>query len=233
LQYNQVQPITGSAMPVDLNSSNLFLRNKELTEPGCGQNPVIQIKSLENVSVFNNSSFPFSLYDFSGTPVTKINDVGICGDKTYNDMNAEAAKILYQNAFYKRDGTYSEGMTSEGHPNTKYTDAVDDTSDSIQANLHNQQKYGKMMQQINQNYQQLEQKQIPEFLKTRTILESNNNYDYNGNTLLYLRNKRVPNAKEQYINDINEGYTTQNLVYVLGTISAATLLVLAIMLARE
>lgn len=232
LQYNQVQPITGSAMPVDLNTSNLFMRNKELMEPGCGQNPVVEIKTLENVSVFNNSTFPFSLYDFSGTPVTKINDVGICGDQTYNNMNAEAAKILYQNAFYNRDGTFSEGMTNQGS-NIKYTDAVNDTSDSIQANLINQQKYGQMMQQINQNYQNLSQQQIPEYLKTRAVLESDNNYDYNGNTLLYLRNKRVPNVKEQHINDINEGYTTQNLVYVLGTISAATLLVLAIMLARE
>ena len=262
LQYNQVQPITGSAMPVDLNSSNLFLRNKELKDPGCGQNPVIQIKTLENVSVFNNSSFPFSSYDFSGTPVSKINDVGVCGDKIYNDMNAEAAQILYHNAFYNRNGTFSPSQSTPGQstpgqspsiatgpsqnepftsrenmtnqdPTIKYTDAVNDTSDSIQANLLNQQKYGDLMQKINQNYQQLGQEQIPEYLKTRAVLEGDNNYDYNGNVLLYLRNKRVPNVKEKNINDINEEYTTHNLVYVLGTLTAATLVVLAIMLARE
>ncbi len=245
LQYNQVQPITGSSMPVDLNTSNLFMRNKELMDSGCNKDTDIQIKTLENVSVFNNSLFPFSMYDFSGTPVSKINDVGICGDQKYNDMNAEAVNILYHNAFYNRDGTFSQSMPkpnepftsrepmSNQGPNTKYTDAVNDTSDSIQANLHNQQQYGKMMQKMNQNYHQLEDTKIPEYLKTRTVLENNINYDFNGNTLLYLRNKRVPTAKEQYINDINESYTTQNLVYVLGTISAATLLVLAIMLARE
>jgi len=245
LQYNQIPPIGGSAVTIDQNSSNLFLRNKQLTDPGCGENPVVNIKTLENVAVYNNTTFPFSEYDWSGPPVTKINDVGVCGDHTYHQLNNQAADILYNNAFYKADGSWKpgpaenfqgQGPSSQGpssQSQTKYTDAINDTADSIKASLANQQKYAQMMGQINQNYVNLSQTSIPTFLETRTQMENERNYDYNGNTLLYLRDKRIPTAKEQNISDINESYTTQNLVYMLGTITAATLLVLAILLARE
>jgi hypothetical protein len=224
----------------------LFLRNKQLTDPGCGESPVINIKTLENVSVYNNSSFPFSEYDWSGPPVTKINDVGVCGDDTYKKLNDQAAEILYNNAFYKPNGSWQAGpigssqqanigsSLKEGlEEQSKYTDAVSDTADNIKANLANQTKYATMMEQVNQNYVNLSQTDIPTYLRTRNKMASDRNYDYNGNTLLYLRDKKIPNTQEQSIADINDIYSTQNLVYILGTITAATLLILAIMMARD
>jgi len=117
-------------------------------------------------------------------------------------------------------------------PSVKYTNAMSDTADSIQSTMYNGQQYSKLMKQVNKNYQELSN-EIPEYIATRNRLHDNVNADYNGNTLLYLRTTPVPNAQQKNIMDVSEQGTMQNMVYVLGTITAATLLVFAMILARD
>jgi hypothetical protein len=116
---------------------------------------------------------------------------------------------------------------------TKYTNALSDTRDLANTNLQNEEMYARLQKTINQNYNVLGESKIPNYIETRTIMMDNPNYDYNGNILLYYRNKPIPNGQEKMNLDAIEGYQTQNSLYILGTLTAATLLVLAILIGRE
>ena len=271
--FNQIQPTTGTVSPIDAGSSSLFMRNLQFVEPTCNgissggtvAGPIAQIKSVNNVNDYTNSTFPYSNYLWSNEMVNSVTDIGVCGDAKFRTMSNDAAQILFQNATYKSDGTWTvngqpgqdtqqwsawtSGLASSAEgfqatagnpvtmvapaPATKYTDAISDTADAIQANLYNQQQYAQLMDKISQNYQQLSHQDIPKYENLRNQLNNNVNADFNGNTLLYIRTKPIPTVQQRNIMDINEQSNTQNMVYVLGTMTVATLLVLAILIARE
>jgi hypothetical protein len=192
-----------------------------------------------------NSQFPYSNYDLSLVPITDLSLVGLCGDSTYQNLTNTAKEILFNNTLYnssgswkdnngawKNTGTYSEGFTNTPQP-MKYTSALGDTTDLANTSLQNERIYAKMQKQINSNYNTLADKDIPKYLKTRDIMMNNNNYDYKGNVLLYYNTKPIPNVRQQNISDTKDGYQMQNSLYILGTLTAATLLVFAIIIARE
>lgn len=245
--FNQILPNNTPNNSIDAGSSSLFMRNLQLIDPSCsivgnstpGQGPPIaNINTVNSVNV-NDNSFPYSNYNLSTNTITTNAHLGVCGDASYNLYMNNAAQILYQNTTYNRDGTWinspSEGFQTGSTPlaQTKYTDAINDTSDSIRAGLQNQQQYAQMMQQINSNYSNLAYTDIPAYLKTRSEMENNVNYDFSGNELLYFRNKPIPTTQQQNIIDNNQGAHTQNLQYVLGTLTAAALLVLALIIGQE
>ena len=89
------------------------------------------------------------------------------------------------------------------------------------------------MKSINTKHNELSQNLIPQYRETREIMKNNPIYDYNGESLLYFRNKPIPQLREKRVMDNNEQYVTSKLMLSLGTLSAATLIVFAIMLARE
>lgn len=264
--FNQIQPTTGTVQPVDAGSSSLFMRNLQFVEPTCnGMNsggtvagPIANVKTVANVNAYNNSVFPYSSYTWSPDMISSVTDIGVCGDARFRVMTNDAASILFKNATYSADGTWTvngqagqdtqqwsawQPGTAEGFqtvatvvapgPETKYTDAISDTADAIQANLYNERQYGQLMDAINRKYNQLSQHDIPKYVALRDELNNTYNADFSGNTLLYLRNKPIPTVQEKHIMDIQEQNTSQNLVYVLGTLTVATLLVLAMVIARE
>ena len=85
---------------------------------------------------------------------------------------------------------------------------------------------------MNKNFHKLRNKDIPDYLATKEILKSNKKYDYDGDDL-YFRKKRLPHLMEKKIMDHNQLYLNTKLLYTLGTVTCATLIVLAIILARE
>ena len=89
------------------------------------------------------------------------------------------------------------------------------------------------MESINTKEKELSQNLIPKYRETREIMENNPIYDYKGDSLLDFRNKPIPQVREKRIMDNNQQYVTSQLMLSLGTLSAATLIVFAIMLARE
>ena len=246
-EFNQIAP-SNTINPIDVGSSTLFLRNVQFQQPDCGElnngqsDLVATIKTVNNTDTYN-SSFPYSNYDWSSQPpITTINDIGICGDTQYKGMTNDAAQILFQNAEYNRNGTWTttgpNGQTVESFQTTppvqmKFTDVINDTNNSINANLQNERQYAQMMQQVNQNYVDLSQKDIPNYLAMRKIMNDNPNYDFNGNVLLNYRTKPIPTALQKSILDAKEEGNSQNQIYVLGTLTVATLLVLAIVIGRE
>ena len=226
-----------TTIPIDNNSSSLFLRNYQLDISGsanCGtlERPsnVIPITSVSNYS----TTYQYAHYELSSDTIDDPQQVGVCGSPAYAEKQNDAYNILFKDANYYKDGKWAEGFDSNSNTDKpKYTHAVADTSDAIRINLKNEQIYEHKMKSIDEKQKKLEKHLIPKFRETRTIMENDPKYDYNGDSLLYFRTKPVPNIRERDILDNNEQYVTSQLTLSLGAITAATLIVFAILLARE
>ena len=234
-EFNRVIP-ANSTISIDPNSSSLYMRNYQLDITGsnnCGTlarpSNVIPVNTTNNYS----TNFEYSNYNFDGTNITTPQQIGICGSPAYQKQSNDAYEILYSPATYFTGGTWTESFTSDSQDSSKTTQAIDDTSDAIQTNLGNEEIYANKMESINSNKSQLEHTLIPNYKQTRKIMEGNPIYDYKGDSLLYFRNKPIPQVREKRVMDNNQQYVTSQLMLSLGTLSAATLIVFAIMLARE
>jgi len=127
----------------------------------------------------------------------------------------------------------SVGVTYQRDSSSVITDAMKDTANSIRAGQYNEQQLAKMMKEINSNYTQLTNQKIPKYEETKAILESNPDYDYSGKTLLYYNSQPVPTIDQQRAIDADQGVNAQTPLYVLGSLTAATLLVMALVIGRE
>jgi len=252
--FNQVIP-TGSTA-IDAGSSSLFMRNLQFTQPAeCSPNQTIEVKTLDGTANYS-TSFKYANYNWQNPNVSTLNNIGICGDPKYIQLGNDAAQILYQDATYFHNGAWIPGQAPNARENmstmatlnepgqdkgpgqtipgqtikSKYTDAIGDTADGIRAGLANEQKYAVLMKRVNNNYVDLSQNLIPDYLKLRAEMAENVNYDFKGDELLYFRNKPIPTLQQQSAMDTNQEYITQNLLYILGTLTVVILLVLALIL---
>ena len=230
-EFNRVIP-PNSTISIDPNSSSLYIRNSQIQASGanCGTeirpSNIIPVNSTTNYS----TNFEYSNYTLdTDTEITKPEHVGVCGSPAYHKQQNDARDILFKPSTYSNGGkSWTESFTGE-----KTTQAIEDTSDAIQTNLKNEQIYANKMESINTKEKELSQNLIPQYRETREIMENNPIYDFNGDSLLDFRNKPIPQVREKRIMDNNQQYVTSQLMLSLGTLSAATLIVFAIMLARE
>ena len=230
-EFNRVIP-PNSTISIDPNSSSLYIRNSQIQASGanCGTeirpSNIIPVNSTTNYS----TNFEYSNYTLdTDTEITKPEQIGICGSPAYHKQQNDAYDILFNPSTYSNGGkSWTESFTGE-----KTTQAIEDTSDAIQTNLKNEQTYANKMESINTKEKELSQNLIPQYRETREIMENNPIYDFNGDSLLDFRNKPIPQVREKRIMDNNQQYVTSQLMLSLGTLSAATLIVFAIMLARE
>jgi hypothetical protein len=236
--YNQINPKNSS---VDVGSSALFVRDFQFSEPTCGkvdgtnESDLIKIKTVTATDNYS-ASFPYSNYLWLSDEVKQVTDVGICGNKQYKKLINDAASILYTDATYFQNGTWSSGREGFEHANrntSEYTDAIVDTQNAIQRNLQKEQLYAKKMTEVNNKYDTLANKKIPNYLKTRRTLNDNPIYDYNGYELSYVNNVPQNTIQQQVIDDNNELLVKDNLLYVLGSVTTAVLLVFAIVIAKD
>ena len=232
--FNRVLP-KKTHRPIDEGSSSLNMRNYELNV-NREQRDCIKIGSTSDdpIPVLNTSNysntFQYGRYDLDKNHIQTINDMGLCGDEEYIKQKNDAAKLLFNDTTYYKDGTWIENFQTE--PVSKYTDVMADTDDAVRTNLENERVYAKKSETIDTNFHNLRNDKIPEFLKTREIMTQKVKYDYNGDDL-YFRRKRRSNLLEKKIMDHNEEYLNTKLLYTLGTVSCATLILLAIVLARD
>ena len=129
-----------------------------------------------------------------------------------------------------RSSSFKESFTPQAE--TKETDAISDTGDVIRANLQDNKYYTTKMNTINNNYQTLSN-DIHVYDDLKEVMKSNPRYDYKGTELLYFRNKVKPDVRQKSVLDNNELNVTNELLFTLGTLTTATLIVFAVILARE
>jgi hypothetical protein len=233
--FNRVPP-KNTHRPIDENSSSLYMRNYQLNvtpeqrdciKIGSTSNESIVVKNTSNYS----DTFEYSSYNLDKKPIQSIEEMGICGDEKYIQFKNDSADLLFKDTTYYKDGTWIENFETK-EPVSKYTDVISDTGDAVRTNLSNERVYEKKAKAMNKNFHKLRNKDIPDYLATKEILKSNKKYDYDGDDL-YFRKKRLPHLMEKKIMDHNQLYLNTKLLYTLGTVTCATLIVLAIILARE
>ena len=247
--FNQIPPTNPYNSNKTYANGSLYLREKQFVEPKCpgvsitanGQeyNPdYISFTSVKNTDQYG-MNFLFAKYQL-GSEISDVSGIGVCGDPKngLSQQNKIAKEILFDNSLYTNYGSsWTEGMQTKSaptsSPSSKVTNAMNDTSNSIRAGLQNQQQYANMMNSVNMNYQRLTHVKVPHYLETRAFLESNPDYDYSGNTLLFYNAEPIPTVKQQRVTDADQGIVKQNSLYILGTLTAATLLVLALVLGKE
>lgn len=233
--FNRVLP-TNSHQPIDKGSSSLNMRNYQLNLTP-DQQECLLIKSTESkdLNVINTSNysdtFEYSNYNMDLNPVISESEkLGVCGDETYVKMKNDAANMLFKDTTYYKNGAWVENFDNK-EPASKYTNVVDDTSEAIRGNLKNERIYSEKSKQINKKFDELRVK-IPEFKKIRNVVKSKEKYDYD-NDDLYFRKRRLPTLMEKKITDNNQQYLNTKLLYTLGTLSCTTLIIFAIIIARE
>lgn len=252
--FNQVRPTGGNTAnsSVDDKTSSLNMRNYSFPKyKGCGPNSVLlkESETVLNTQIYTDS-FPYSTYIIDPKVISNVNQSGICGNETTLKLFAEAKNILGKDTLYQDDGQYqhSDGtMKFSNYPpytDTKFwsnvqesfsttnTNALGDTQNNANLNKAKEQRLQNTNSQINSTYSDLKTN-IKNYSKMRTFMENDVNYDLSGNKLLYFRNARKPTLREQNALDSNEGGLTQNSLYILGTITASSLLILAILLGRD
>lgn len=218
---------------------------------GCGKNSVLleETETVLNTQVYTDS-FPYSTYVIDPKVINTIKYSGKCSESIYSKLNAEAKNILAVNTDYQEDGKYkhTDGkMDFSNYPpytdkqfwpnvketfSTTNTNALSDTKKNALDNIAKEQRLKNTNEQIYSTYSDLSTN-IQDYTKLKTFMENDVNYDLSGNQLLYFRNARKPTLREQNALDSNEGGLTQNSLYILGTITAASLLILAVLLGRE
>jgi hypothetical protein len=233
----------------------LYLRENKLSKPTVNEciskETGIDYSKIINTTAYDTSN-PYFNYTVSGQ-LENIEQIGFCDDPAvkkaiadYERSKQEAKDILYNYRDYDNGGKFRASSGGDFvAPNFKLdlqkyytegfqtTDAVDDTAYNINNLKIVQNRVAQNNAAIHQNYVDLSNNLIPTYLKTRDLLNSDAKYDFSGNILLYLKDQKILSKDEQRIIDSTDVSFSQNSIYVLGSITVATLLILAIILARD
>ena len=235
----------------------LYLRENKLSKPTVSEciskQTGTDYSKIVNTTAYDTSN-PYYNYTVSGQ-LDRIDQIGFCDDPAvkkaiadYERSKQEAKDILYNYHDYDKGGVYRPDAGSNfvkpnfklsiqqpyvGKESFQNTDAVDDTAYNVNNLKIIQNRVAQNNAAINQNYMDLSNNLIPTYLKSRDLLNSDAKYDFSGNILLYLKDKKIPTKDEQRIIDSTDIGFSQNSIYALGSITVATLLVLAIIVARD
>jgi len=235
--FNRVPP-NNTNEPIDKGSQSLYIRNYQFDLSG---NPnseclILNDNARNNSIPITNSSnysntFTYANYNLDrDMKIESPSEMGLCGNPEYKKQVNEAANILYKDTTYYKNGSFVENFSSE-ISNSKYTDAIQDTSDGIHTNLNNELLYANKQNTINKNLQELNTL-IPEYEETREeIKEKEQLYETSG--IKASSDNKGSRILKKRIMDNNELYLSSKLLFTLGTVSVTTLLVFAIVLARD
>ncbi len=234
--FNRVPP-KNTNEPVDEGSQSLYIRNyqfdlsynpqKCLSLNSKEQNQRIPIVNTSNYS----NTFKYSDYNLDGSmKIQSPQEMGLCGNKDYIKKVNEAEKILFKDTTYYKDGEYIENFDTK-IPDSKYTDAVQDTSDGIRTNLNNQMLYAEKQQSINDNNETIN-KIIYDYELARDKVRVDEEL-YATSSIHKSGKTNGPKILKKRIMDNNDLYLSSKLLFTLGTLTASTLIVFAIILARD
>ena len=180
---------------------------------------------IPTISDYSNT-YTFAQYDLNDSLIMKDDDIGICGSVTYTQYKNDAYDMLYNDAKYSKDGTWEK----EGFE-TKTTHAIKDTADAIRANMNSESEYSKQMESVDDRYNHLTLKSIPEYKKMKYEMERNSKYNFKVKSSLH--DNSASQIQVRNIDDNNELYMTSQLMLTLGALVAFILIVFAIIIAYE
>jgi len=237
--YNRVVP-KNSEHPIDKNSSTLHVRNYKLdigSDANCSGIKLNQNKFIQNTYDYSDD-FKYSKYAMAENDIVTPKRLGDCGSIEYIKQENDAKKILYEDARYFQNGEFKETFQGQGPAQEsiehrfKDTHAISDTRDVIRGNLKNSAKYSDKMMNIHKQHELLNDK-IPKMNNLYNYMRDDPKYDHKGDELLHFRTKLQADIRKKKVMDNNELNDNTKLLLALGTVTSVTMIVFAIMLARD
>ena len=234
---------TPSIMPkndnLPYNSSSLYIRNMNINFSAQDLRKNIPIKNIDNYSSFTDYEI------ITNNPISNIIDSGL--------NNATVDPIYKYKQFINGDSSQKPNNTTETFDNHGYNSNVFESTQKypnyagIPQNIQQQQivpltamlnDYSTLQTTINANESKLNTT-IGDYTKLKSTLDGrdptqpdNKKYDFKtGNVLNYLNKK--PTIHDALNEDMNTMILSQNNIYMLGTITIATLLIATIYMSRE
>jgi hypothetical protein len=227
--------LKSSKTNVNISNASLNVRNKNLNLPTTDYRSKIQNKNFNNYDSYKD-------YQLLDVPLI-IND-HLHGLSKSHQGNIQACKTEYiGNIDIGNNNIRQEGFDNHGYANS--STVINNNNDiigniiqkQIQPMIEISQDYKQLQTNINQNYYDISSQiyKITNAKNTgiRDILSNdiNNTYDYSGNYLKY--NTKKPRKEDALKDDVNIMILEQNNLFMLGTITIATLLIAAIYFGRE
>lgn len=173
---------------------------------------------------------PYSEYELVGTTLSK--------DKLFSGLDpvlTKQIKLDQQFVSGKTEGFDNHGYVSDfnAYYNTNHPASIPTAIRNVKIKPLNEmgQDYSALLGQINQKYTEINEK-IPTYNNIHDVMrdEPRNIYDFKGETLNYKnKNSTVTDALKE---DVNTMILKQNEIYILGSITVATLLIAAIYIAK-
>lgn len=246
--FNQINPSISDAQNIETGSSNLYIKNNQFSSKvqqeckltGKDGKTLIELEPVVQTIAYG-SSFPYSNYyiDQSDT-IIEPTSIGVCASKKkIKQINNCFQDVLTKGANYLTDGSIVGGDSScdftgsEGFNNQDaiLTDAIENTQQQGISYVQQQEReFGRIMDNISQNYHTLNTNMLPEYDASRKKLYKNGSYDLlEKDKLTFIGSPRL-NVAQQNIEDNNAMYVTQNLSYILGILTILILVVLAIIM---
>jgi hypothetical protein len=158
-----------------------------------------------------------------------------------NNMHSEAFTNMEGFSFSSvREGLTNDGITSAYSASSSLRDStynlpsvtkMYDTANNLNSDTA---IYAQNLGQIAANTNTLQTDLVNYHQQYLALANADNNfYDFSGNELLYYNNKDIPSLRDTKISDNQQFIIQQNTVYIIGTITCASMILAAIILARQ
>jgi hypothetical protein len=163
---------------------------------------------------------------------------GSLADTMLKPYLSDMAKIRKEN-FQNIEGfTFSEGFERDdilGKDRNPSTILMDEQANNMNTDTN---VYARSLQQLSTNTGELQnylRKYQADYNSIKTNINSNKDdeYDYDSGKLLYYNNKDTATLRDVKISDNQQFIIQQNTVYIIGTITCASMILAAIILARQ
>lgn len=238
IDQRNVQNISGSATPVtyNVNSSTKYSYFRLIISELEEGNGYVAINQWNLTGTFfltvNKEAFTQMSKSITTAP----------SNPNYFDINNKTITNAAYSIYAKQELTVLPTITStmEGFNTYGYDMPNDNNPDKISQNQNEPLKqissdYSNLQNQVSSKYYEIG-KNIDKITNSsntgiRDILLSDDKYDFSGNLLNFLNKK--PTLAEARQKDSKIMLVEQNSVYIFGSITAVSLLILAILIARE
>jgi len=194
-------------------------------------------ESFDNYNTTNQLNSQFNYNQLQNNLVTQINNYTnqiIPQDQTAVTNAIDSETLAAANATLSKDKAALLDLSNQLQ--TINSQAISNVNNfQISPMIQISSNYSTLLNKIHSTYGDLSNNiaQITNSSNTglRDVMLANDKYDFSGNLLNY--NNYRPTLNDARIEDTNTLILQQNSIYILGTLASATLLIFAIMLARE
>jgi hypothetical protein len=221
---NLIQPGT------NISSSELYIKEKSISMSSNYMSEPIPNNNLNSASQYNN----YAYHNVLPTSFSSPHVVGVYSEQEYKDWKCNQNKFL--------NGTNASCEGFSGNRTYDYTIYTDLSKDGAIADISNN-KIGPlriMTQDLNDNIQRVNDNgnnfDKNKYIYNKLYIDLSNNVNADFNPKFYQENSpltRLPTLADGINEDVNEMILQQNNMYIVGSITTATLLITAILLAKE